>query len=66
MAYYGSPLALELPKADDNKLGIGKVLLTRIGKELAAISGSQPVEGFWEFVKKRWKKYLPKPEMEGA
>ena len=66
VAYYGSPLALEMPKAADNKLDIGKVLLTRIGKELAAISGCQPVEGFWEYVRDRWKEYLPKPETEGA
>jgi len=48
--YYGVPVVLELPKDSDNSLDVGKVLLTKIGKELAPISGSKPVEGFFDFV----------------
>ena len=62
--YYGRPLLLNLPKDTDNELRVGKVLLTRIGQELAPICGSKPVEGFWEYVKNEWKKYLPKPVTE--
>ena len=62
--YYGRPLHLNLPNDADNKLDIGKALLTRIGKELAPICGSKPVEGFWEYVKDQWKQYLPKPKTE--
>ena len=58
--YYGRQLHLSLPKDADNKLDIGKVLLTRIGKELAPICGSKRVEGFWEYVRDKWKNYLPK------
>ena len=64
VAYYSRPLVLEMPRDTDNKLPVGKVLLTRIGKELAPICGSKPVEGFWEYVKDQWKQYLPKPETE--
>ena len=64
MLYYGRPLTLEMPKDVDNDLPIGRTLLTRIGKELAVISGAKPVEGFWEYVKDRWKEYLPKSETE--
>ena len=64
VTYYGRPLVLEMPQDADNKLIVGKVLLTRIGKELAPICGSKPVEGFWEYVKDQWKQYLPKPETE--
>ena len=60
--YYGRQLLLEMPKAADNKLDIGRTLLTRIGRELAPISGSKPVDGFYEYVKNRWKQYLPKVE----
>ena len=60
--YYQRPIILQLPKDIENDLGIGKVLLTRIGKELAPISGSRPVEGFLEYVKDRWKQYLQEPE----
>ena len=62
--YYGRLLHLNLPKDGDNELDIGKVLLTRIGEELAPICGSKPVDGFWEYVMDRWKKYLPKPVTE--
>lgn len=60
--YYGRPLILEMPKAADNALDIGKTLLTKIGQELAPICGSKPVDGFYEYVKNHWKQYLPKVE----
>ena len=60
--YYGKPLTLEMPKDVDNELGIGKVLLTKIGQELAPICGSESVEGFRDYVMDKWKQYLPKPE----
>ena len=62
VAYYGRTLILEMPKPANNELNIGKVLLTRIGLELVSICGSKPVEGFWEYVKERWKEYSPEPE----
>ena len=64
LRYYGRLLQVNLPKDADNELEIGKVLLTRIGQELAPICGSTPVEGFWQYVKDRWKQYLPKSETE--
>ena len=64
LLYYGRPLHLNLPKDADNELNIGRVMLTRIGQDLAPICGSKPVEGFWEFVRDKWKKYLPKSETE--
>ena len=62
--YHGRVLVLEMSHDADNTLEIGKVLLTRIGQELAPICGSKPVEGFWEYVMDQWKKYLPKSETE--
>ena len=64
VAYYGKPLLLEMPKDTGNTLELGQVLFTRIGRELAPICGSQPVEGFWEYVKDQWKKYMPKSETD--
>ena len=60
--YYGESLALEMPKDADNGLEIGKVLLTKIGQELAPICGSESVGGFRDYVLDKWKQYLPKPE----
>lgn len=62
VSYHGKPLFLEMPKNNGNKLGVGKVLLSRTGQELAPICGSKPVDGFWEYVQEQWKEYLPKVE----
>ena len=59
--YYGRALALELPDDADNNLELGTVLLTKVGQELASICESKRVDGFWEYVQDRWKKYLPEP-----
>ena len=60
--YYGESLVLEMSNDDGNQLEIGKVRLTRVGKELAPICGSTPVEGFREFMMDKWKQYLPQAE----
>lgn len=64
VSYYGRPLTLSMSQDTDNKLDIGKAILTRVGWELAPICGSKPVEGFWEYVTDQWKEYLPKLEKE--
>ena len=60
VSYYGKALLLEMPEDTGNRLELGQVLLTRIGRELVPICGSQPVEGFWEYVNDQWNKYLSK------
>lgn len=55
--YYGKPLSLEMPGDANNTLKVGKILLTKIGQELAPICGSKPVAGFYEYVKEQWKQY---------
>jgi len=58
--YYGQPIHLELPKEDgENELQLGRVLLTKIGHELAPICGSAPVDGFMDYVRTRWKDNIP-------
>ena len=63
--YYGRPLLFEMPKESDNILGIGKVLFTKTGRELAPVCGSTPVEGFWEYASDQWKKLLQMPKTYG-
>jgi hypothetical protein len=53
--YYGTPVAVSLPENVTN-LKIGKVLLTKMGQELAPICGSTPVDGFIDYTKEYWKK----------
>ncbi|MDE0011494.1 MAG: DUF2806 domain-containing protein [Candidatus Poribacteria bacterium] len=64
-SYYDRRLALGIPLNTNKRLAVGTVSLTHIGQELAPICGSQPVEGFWEYVKEQWKEYLPKVEAPG-
>jgi hypothetical protein len=66
VSYYGQVLELALEKEADNQLQIGKVMLTKIGQELAPICGSKPVDGFMDYVKDKWKNHLPKDNTEQA
>jgi hypothetical protein len=50
--YYGAAVPLTI---EDGELLIGKVLLTKVGLELAPICGSKAVDGFFEYVCERWK-----------
>lgn len=52
--YYDRPVEITFPKDADNALQLGKVLLTRAGDELAPVCGSNPVDGFFDFVYDRW------------
>ena len=54
VSYYGQEIGIEFPKENDNSLNLGRVLLTKVGRELAPICGSQPVEGFVDYVKTKW------------
>ena len=58
-AYYDKSLYLEMPEDVNNELYIGKTRLTKIGQELAPICESKPVDGFYGYVKKQWRAYLP-------
>ena len=62
VVYYGRVLDLEMPSETGKGLELGKVLLTKVGQQLAPICGSKPVDGFWEYVTKRWETYVPKPQ----
>jgi hypothetical protein len=64
--FYGTPVTLSFPAEKDNKLDIGKVLLTRAGQQLAPMCGSKPVKGFYEYVYEKWaaKNLVPKSETE--
>lgn len=54
VSYCGQPVELTLPNEHNNQLGVGKLLLTQAGRELARISGAEAVGGFFEFVCERW------------
>jgi uncharacterized protein DUF2806 len=63
--YYGRGIELTLPKDSDNDLEIGKVILTKAGKELARVCAPPPAEGFFDFVYDRWAAngFIPKRDI---
>lgn len=62
VSYCGQLLPLVMENEKDNQLTIGKVLLTQVGRELASVCQAQGVDGFVEYVKEQWEKYLPEKE----
>lgn len=56
VSYFGEPLHLNMSRNFDNKLPVGVVLLTRIGRELEPICKRESVDGFYEYVKK-WREW---------
>ncbi|MBU8901812.1 MAG: DUF2806 domain-containing protein [Victivallales bacterium] len=53
-SYFDSIVSLEMDKDHDNRLDIGYIALTQIGKELAPICGRTPVTGFKEYILEKW------------
>jgi len=62
VAYCGQPLSLTMNQESDNKISIGQVLLTQAGQELARVIKAPGVEGFYDFVKDKWKAHIPNDE----
>jgi hypothetical protein len=65
--YYGRPVNIEFLKDQENELEIGRMVLTKIGQELAPICGSTPLEDFHQYVISHWVKqdlvvYSPYPK----
>ena len=64
--YYGLPVKLTFPKDSDNELGIGNILLTRAGQQLAPVCAPTPVDGYFQYVKEKWiaESLILRPETE--
>jgi hypothetical protein len=66
--YYNEKTDLEFLNESDNKIEIGTVILTKIGKELAPICGSEPDMDFMNYIIEEWTKqgYIKKPAGQDA
>ncbi|AUN96017.1 DUF2806 domain-containing protein [Pseudazoarcus pumilus] len=62
VSYCGQVLPLTMNKETDNTLSIGKVLLTQAGQELARVVKVPGVDGFYDYVKEKWKAHIPSDE----
>ncbi|MCK4608461.1 MAG: DUF2806 domain-containing protein [Gammaproteobacteria bacterium] len=56
LLYYETTLFLSFDKNENNRINAGRVLLTQIGQQLAPICGSQPINGFIEYISEKWHK----------
>jgi len=54
--YYGTSINIKFKNQENNDLDIGKVLLSKVGQELAPISGAKPIPEFFDYVLKKWTK----------
>ncbi len=54
MSYFGRKLTLEHQRSGRYSLRIGAVILTETGRQLEPICGSEPVDGFWEYMCAKW------------
>lgn len=52
--YDQRPLELTLPGDTNNRLAVGKVLLTRAGYDLARVCSCEPADGFFDDVYNIW------------
>jgi len=59
VSYGPHTLDLTMEKETENQLPLGKVLLTRVGAELATIGETYIVDGFEDYVKEKWAKFIP-------
>lgn len=61
LGYCGQPLALEMKNGND-QLSVGQVLLSQAGQELAKVVRIPGVDGFYDYVKDKWKAHIPSEE----
>jgi len=61
-SYFGTIVCIEVDKKESYQIDVGCVLLTKVGEQLVPICGSQPVEGFLDYVIEQWKGFGYKVE----
>jgi hypothetical protein len=66
VSYHGKPVTLTFPKDTGNELTVGMVIFTRAGKDLAPISGSKAVDGFFDFIYDFWADHKLVPRRENG
>jgi hypothetical protein len=62
VAYCGKVLRLTMSNEAENTLSTGKVFLTQAGQELARVVKAPGVDGFYDYVKEKWKAHITNDE----
>lgn len=71
--YFNEKIWVEFPKPENNEIKLGKILLTKVGEQLASVCNPLPIEGFRNYVKEKWQGFgykvfdePPKEEIKNA
>lgn len=59
VSYFEEPISLTIPNNNNTEITLGHVLLTQVGHELASVCHANSVDGFVDYVKNKWKQFLP-------
>lgn len=54
--YYGHLVKIQFKNKENNSLSLGKVLLSKIGQELAPVTSSSKIPEFLDYIKEKWTK----------
>lgn len=54
IAYYGTQITINVQNPETDRVNIGKVILTKLGQELAPVCGSGKSDGFIEYIISKW------------
>ena len=54
LLYFGSKHQIKLQEKHNSEFNTGKVMLSKMGEQLAPICGAKPVKGYEEFVSEQW------------
>jgi hypothetical protein len=57
ISYFGKPVWIEFPSAENFPFRVGKTMLTLVGQQLASVCAVQPVDGFVEYITAKWKSF---------
>ncbi len=59
--YFGTPIDLEFENPQKNRFELGRVKLTKMGEQLAPISGAEKSEEFLDYLVNRWQEFGYRP-----
>lgn len=54
VAYYETPIIIKFRNDNDNDMDTGKVMLSKVGQELAPICSSEPIPEFFDYILEKW------------
>lgn len=54
ITYHETPIDIEFENESDNQFNVGRIILSKVGRELAPICGSKPIPEFFDYTLEKW------------